>query len=214
MKNEKQLKTEKALKLIEIINSNDQLIKVFDALDEIDMNNYYIGAGAVVQSVWNELTKKKSNYGISDIDIVYYDEHKNTEYDEKRITQEIYDRISEFPYKIDVKNEARVHLWYKDKFGYNIDQYKSLEEAIDSWPTTSTSLGIRRENKVEWSIYAPFGLDDIFDLKLRANSRQITEEIYMNKVQKWCSKWSELKYEKWNVEIIPIKYPNVIKIKI
>lgn len=25
--------------------------------------------------------------------------------------------FSEIPIKIDIKNEARVHLWYKDKFG-------------------------------------------------------------------------------------------------
>ncbi|GAB6108284.1 nucleotidyltransferase family protein [Fusibacter bizertensis] len=213
------MKTDKILELIEIIKSNDDLMKVFDTLDDLKLNDinlkdYYIGAGAIVQSVWNRLTGKQANYGIGDVDIVYYDLYNNTESDEKEIEQAIKDRISDLPYKIDVKNEARVHLWYRDKFGYDIDPYRSLEDAIDSWPTTSTALGIRRVNKEEWHIYAPFGLNDIFELNLRPNARQITEAIYMNKVQKWTGKWRELKYEKWTGDIIPKKYPEVIKIKI
>jgi hypothetical protein len=42
---------------------------------------------------------------------------------------------------IDVKNEARVHLWYKSHFGYDIPPYHSVEEAMDSWPTTATAVG-------------------------------------------------------------------------
>jgi hypothetical protein len=61
--------------------------------------------------------------------------------------------------------------------------------------------------------FIPFGIDDIFDLKLISNCRQITEEIYMQKVEKWTKKWNELHFEKWTGEIIPILYPEIIRIK-
>jgi hypothetical protein len=207
------MEKERKINLIEIIKSNEQLIKVFDALDEVGITHYYVGAGAIVQSVWNEITDKQQNYGISDVDIVYYNADDLTEGDEERIAKRIKEKIGEFPLKIDVKNEARVHMWYKEKFGYDIEPYKSLEDAINSWPTTSTSLGIRREGKDEWVVYAPFGIDDIFDLKLISNCRQITEEIYMQKVEKWNKKWNELQFEKWTGEIIPILYPEIMSIK-
>lgn len=36
------------------------------------MEKFYIGAGAIVQTIWNVLTNRPVDYGIDDIDIVYY----------------------------------------------------------------------------------------------------------------------------------------------
>ncbi|WP_281425108.1 nucleotidyltransferase family protein [Paenibacillus tritici] len=33
---------------------------------------------------------------------------------------------------------------------------------MDSWPTTVTSLGARLALNGEWQLYAPFGLEDLF----------------------------------------------------
>ena len=33
------------------------------------------------------------------------------------------DLFQHLPIKLDVKNEARVHLWYEDRFGYAIKPY-------------------------------------------------------------------------------------------
>ena len=83
--------------------------------------------------------------------------------------------------KLDVKNQARVHVWYEQHFGYSIRPYQSLEEAINTWPTTATAVGIRRWNE-EWKIYAPYGLNDLFGKIVRANKAQITQEIFEKKV--------------------------------
>jgi hypothetical protein len=43
---------------------------------------------------------------------------------------------------IDVKNEARVHLWYKSGISATpFKPYHTLEEAVDSWPTTGHDDG-------------------------------------------------------------------------
>lgn len=60
-----------------------------------------------------------------------------------------------------------------------------------------TSLGARLELNGEWKIYAPFGLEDLFQLVLRPNKALITQEIYHTKTQKWKSKWPELKVVPW-----------------
>ncbi|MNI48398.1 hypothetical protein D3C73_1029590 [compost metagenome] len=108
--------------------------------------------------------------------------------------------FSDLPYKIDIKNQGRVHLWYGDKFGFEIEPYQSVEDGISSWPTTATSLGVRREKNNNWTIYAPFGLCDLFNLRVRANKRLITEEIFMTKANKWKSKWPELIVHSWSSE--------------
>ncbi|MNP62011.1 hypothetical protein D3C76_1572500 [compost metagenome] len=98
---------------------------------------------------------------------------------------------------MDIKNQARVHLWYEDRFGVKLQPYPSLEAAIDSWPTTVTSLGARLDGSGDWHIYAPFGLKDLFNLTLRPNKVLITEEIYEGKTLKWQTKWPELQIIPW-----------------
>jgi hypothetical protein len=100
------------------------------------------------------------------------------------------------PIKLDIKNQARVHLWYKDHFGYDIKPFNSIEDAVNTWPTTATSIGVRLENG-NFIIYAPFGLNDLFGMIVRANKAQITEEIYLQKVNKWKTKWPALTIIPW-----------------
>src|SRR6476620_8096023 len=61
------------------------------------------------------------------------------------------------PIKLDVKNEARVHLWYEDRFGYAIKPYSSSADAIATFPTTATAVGVRQIHS-KFECCAPFGL--------------------------------------------------------
>ncbi len=47
--------------------------------------------------------------------------------------------------EIDIKNEARVHLWYGERFGKEIEPYRSSAEAIATWPTSASCVGVRRD---------------------------------------------------------------------
>jgi uncharacterized protein len=104
--------------------------------------------------------------------------------------------------KLDVKNEARVHLWYKDRFGYAIEPYSSSADAIATFPTTATSVGIRRILG-KFECCAPFGLDDLFGLVVRPNKRQITRSIYEAKVDRWRSIWPGLTFQPWDESVPP-----------
>ncbi len=61
------------MKLIQTIKANKELMRVLDILDENQFQEYYIGAGAIVQNIWNKATEKPINYGVTDIDIIYFD---------------------------------------------------------------------------------------------------------------------------------------------
>ncbi|MCO7127364.1 nucleotidyltransferase family protein [Sporolactobacillus shoreicorticis] len=188
----------KEKRLVEIINKSEPLVRLLKVCQQSALpQDYYIGAGCIANTVWNYLSGNPFAYGISDIDVVYFDD-KNTEIENEVIYKRLLlERLEEFPFKLDVKNEARVHLWYKQKFGFQIEPYTSLEDAIDSWPTTATSLGIRRENKDSFVIYAPYQLDDLFSMVIRPNKKMITKEIYEKKAEKWQSKWDKLTVIPW-----------------
>jgi hypothetical protein len=182
--------------LIEIVGRNPALVALLEAMPGLGLPDCHLAAGAIAQTVWNVALGRDVSSGIRDIDLIYFD----TDLSESR-ELENRDKVGvlfrDIGIPIDVKNEARVHLWYRRKFGYDISPYQSLEEAIASFPTTATSVGISKQGS-DYSICAPFGLDDLLGLIVRPNPRQITREIYEAKVARWRHSWPELTFLPWN----------------
>ena len=97
----------------------------------------------------------------------------------------------------DVKNEARVHLWYEAKFGYAIEPYRSTEAAIATFPTTAAAIGVRVAGG-RFEVSAPIGLAELNNLIVRPNKAQITAEIYQAKVARWRALWPDLDIRPWD----------------
>lgn len=114
------------LKVLENIIMSNRIINVaIERAKLLDIDNYYIGAGCIAQTVWNYLSNNPLDYGIKDIDFVYFDD-KNLDLDsENRIISKVKDLYSDLEIQVDVKNQARVHLWYKIHFSYEIQPYVS-----------------------------------------------------------------------------------------
>lgn len=180
-----------------IIMSSEIIGTVIERAKSLDIDNYYIGAGCITQTVWNYLFNNPLEYGIKDIDFVYFDDTNLDAEAENRVIKKTQGLYSDLKIQVDVKNEARVHLWYKNHFGYIIKPYTSLEAALNTWPTTATSIGVRRDKNNELKVYAPFGLNDLFGKIVRANKTQITKQIYENKVSSWLKKWPDLSIIPW-----------------
>ena len=100
---------------------------------------------------------------------------------------------------IDIKNEARVHLWYNKKYNANRLPYTSLEDAISRWGTTITCIGVRLE-KNNLIVDAPYGLNDLFNMIIRPVKIDFKEEDYLKKVNKWKKKWPKLTIMPWKEE--------------
>ena len=182
--------------LSKILQQNSELYNLIRQADNLGLNHYYVGAGCIAQTVWNYQTGLDLTYGISDVDFVYYDSSDMSADAESEVVKQVEAAVPLYKFKLDINNQARVHIWYKEYFGYNIKPYSSLENAINTWPTTATSVGVRLENN-ELRVYAPFGLNDLFGMIVRANKAQITEEIYNQKIRKWSAKWPSLTIVPW-----------------
>lgn len=188
----------KQLKALEnIIMSNGIINEAIERAKLLGIDNYYIGAGCITQTVWNYLSNNPLDYGIKDIDFVYFDDENLDLDSENRMISKVKNLYSDFKIQIDVKNQARIHLWYKSHFGYEIEPYGSLEDALNTWPKTASSIGVRKEKNNELKVYAPFGLNDLFGKIVRANKVQITQQIYENKALSWLNKWPDLKIIPW-----------------
>ncbi len=167
----------------------------------LHMSNWYLGAGGITQTVWNVLHGFDPEHGILDYDLVYYDEDTSSEAQDAYIQKgkEIFKDIA---IPVEIVNEARVHLWYKKELGYPNDQdkYNTTEEAISIWPTTATSIGVRKNPDGSFKVFAPFGLDDLLHMVVRANKPKITPKVYQDKVDRWTKLWPKLKVIPWDEE--------------
>ena len=181
--------------LQKILRQNEPLYHVIAESASLKLPKYYIGAGCIAQTVWNYQNGNPPLFGINDIDFVYFDADLSFEA-ENAIIETVQNAFSDCPLHMDIKNQARVHLWYKTHFGYDILPYTSVSSAINTWPTTATAVGVCLSDK-KWQVYAPYGLNDLFSQIVRPNKVQITEEIYKNKVEKWQKNWPSLQIVPW-----------------
>jgi uncharacterized protein len=182
-------------KLLSLIQQNSFVMDVIDAIPELGLPNCYVAGACIAQTVWNLAHHKKPYADIKDIDLVYFDGDLSDEKEKAEQTR-VRSLFKNFPMEIDVINEARVHLWYKDTFGYDIKPYASVEEAITTFPITAGVIGIRKEKGV-YTIFAPLGFNDIFSLIVRGNKKQITKDIYEAKLKRWQLCWPTLNYMSW-----------------
>lgn len=166
----------KTEQILQILEKNKSVQTILEQVQKMDMPNWYLGAGGIAQTVWNIRYGFNPENGIKDYDLVYYDADNASYEAEDVFIQKGKEIFSDIPVLVEIRNQARVHLWYEKHFGKPIDQYKSIEEAISTWPTTATSIGVRKNADGKFQIYAPFGLDDLLNMIVRANKAQITRK--------------------------------------
>ena len=191
------LKTPKFNTIMTHLEKNQVLMEVIKKSPELNIPNWHVGAGVIANTIWNSLTEKPVLDGIKDIDWVYFDGSDLSEDSERKTINLVKAYFSDIPIKLDIKNQARVHLWYEEKFGYNIKPYQNIHHAIDTWPTTSTTIALKYDRQNGLQHYSTYGFSDALNLTVRANKAQITEEIYMKKVERWKKKWPELTIIPW-----------------
>ena len=182
--------------LKEILFKNENLKELLKRLEKSRLKNYYVAAGAINQTVFNYFHNYKIDANIEDYDIVYYDEDLSYEKEDK-IIKEITKLFEDLNVKLDIKNQARVHLWYEKKFGHAIEPNKSVEEAISKWGTTVTCIGVRIEKK-KLVVFAPFGLNDLFSLIIRPNKKDFIKRDYDLKTKRWKKNWLKLTIIPWD----------------
>jgi uncharacterized protein len=182
-----------------IVRSNPVIRPLLDRLEDLQLPAWYVGAGAIAQTVWNHLHDFPATHGINDYDIVYFDRHDLTKASEDAIEATIAAWVDVGTAKLDVTNQARVHTWYEQRFGRPLSAYRSSEHAIATWPTTATSVGVR-SNQNGFEVCAPFGLTDLFAMVVRPNAKLVSQAVYQAKAERWRHMWPRLTVLPWPTE--------------
>jgi hypothetical protein len=132
-------------------------------------------SGAVYQPVLNHLTGRALDYGIKDYDLGYFDASDLSYEAEDAVIRRVKAAFDE-PLRsmIEVRNQARVHLWFEAKFGEPYTSLSCTAQALERFTSPTFSVGVRLEPDDRLHIEAPFGLADLFALRLRPNPRRRT----------------------------------------
>jgi hypothetical protein len=152
----------------------------------------WIVSSCLVQTAWNVLTGRAVDYGIADYDIFYFDADTSWQA-EDTVIRALQDRLAKLNVRIEVRNQARVHLWYPQKHGLPYPALQSSHESIDRFLAKTTQVGIRRMPD-GYDVHAPNGFDDIAGMIVRPNpGPNFSAENYQAKAARWKELWPELK---------------------
>jgi len=179
-----------------IVRANPRLMDVLRAARALDLPDWLLVSGAIYQTVWNHLTGREANYGLKDYDLAYFDA-SDISYDaEDRVIKRGAAAFApEVSPLVEIRNQARVHLWFEDHFGEPYSPLTCSAEALGRFVAPAFAVGVRLAADESLHVEAPFGLADLFALRLRPNPNRITNGFakISAKVQE---RWPEVAIER------------------
>ena len=187
------------LALEQIIRNDALLMRVLDELREIDLPDWLLVAGAIYNRVWNELTGRAPYNCINDIDVVYFDDTDLSYEAEDLVIQRLDLRFADLPLPVQVRNQARVHLWFPRKFNQPFAPLTSSVEMLGRYASKTHAVGARLNADDSISIFAPFGLDDIFSFRIVPNHVLDNRPAHEAKGARAKSAWPEITVIPWDI---------------
>lgn len=166
-------------------------VAIIDELQRLELPDAWLVAGCLAQTVWNVITGRAIDHGISDYDVFYFDPDTSWEA-EDAVIRTLHGRLGYLGVKVEIRNQARVHLWYPGKHGLPYPPLMRATDGIDRFLTQNTQVGVRRTDD-GFEVYAPHGFDDVAGLITRPNpSPNFSAANYAVKAARWKGLWPEI----------------------
>lgn len=180
-----------------IVRGEPVLMTVLEGLRELDLPDPLLGSGAIYNTVWNVLTGRPALTGIKDADVVYFDGRDLSYEAEDAVIQRAAARFEGLPIPVEVRNQARVHIWFPQKFGTPYPQLRSSAEMMLYFASKTHAVAARLETDDSISIFSPFGLDDIFAFRVTPNPALDNRLTHHAKAERNKAIWPELTIVPW-----------------
>src|SRR5881227_3513307 len=157
-------------RLTAIARATPPLMRVLSVARHLCLPDWLVFSGAVYQPVLNHLTGRPLDYRIKDYDLGYFDASDLSYEAEDAVIRRVKTAFDE-PLRsmVEVRNQARVHLWFDEKFGEPYRPLSCTAEALERFASATFAVGVRLESDDRLHIDAPFGLADLFALRVVPN---------------------------------------------
>ena len=180
-----------------IIRAEPVLMEVLALASNLDLPDWWLVSGAIYNTVWNALSGRGSMTGIKDIDLFYFNAADLSYEAEDVVIKRAAPLLAHLPAPVEVRNQARVHLWYESHFGAPYLPLRSSREAVDRFASTTHSIGVQMDCEGRLVLYAPYGLDEMFSFRLTPNRAMDNRRTHETKAARALTIWPELQIEPW-----------------
>ena len=164
--------------------------ELHDGLAALNIPQCHLTAGCLFQALWNQQSGQPVEQGVSDYDVFYFDDSDLSYEAEDAVIQRVARHFAHLDVKVEVRNQARVHLWYPQRFGRPYPQLKSARDGIDRYLVACTCVGI---DVASGELYSPDPLDDLVAGVLKINPRFADPVQFMRKAQSYQARWPWLR---------------------
>jgi hypothetical protein len=176
-------------RLIEIAMTNPANDEIARRLPALGLDQCMLTAGCLFQAVWNQQAGYPAARGVKDYDVFYFDEDVSWEA-ENEVIQLARELFHDLEVDIEIRNQARVHLWYGQRFGKPYPRLRSARDGIDRYLIAGTCIGL---DVLTGEVYAPYGLGDVEEGLLRINPVNPDPELFEAKARSYQARWPWLK---------------------
>ena len=180
-----------------IVRQSPLLQVALDGLAQLNLPAGYLGAGCLAQTVWNAAHGYTLTAHIKDIDLVYFDAGDLSYEGEDQVIQRAAPLFAAMPVQVDIKNQARVHLWYPDRFGGICPPYESSTHSLGFFASKTHAIGVRLDGRGLLEVVAPFGLEPMFAMRIEPNRKLQNSPAYEEKAARARVNWPEVVVLPW-----------------
>jgi hypothetical protein len=180
--------------LLAMIRDEPVLMEVLGGI--ADLPEGLLVAGALYNLAWNRLTGRPGLADVADIDVFYFDDSDLGYEAEDTVIRRLAARFQHLPLPVQVRNQARVHLWFEQKFGAPFTPLRSAAEMLGRYASKTHAVGARLLDD-EIQLIAPFGLDDLFSFRIAPNYVLDIGATHQAKGARAKAIWPQLTVEPW-----------------
>jgi len=175
--------------LLNLAMANPINAEITARLPDLGVDQCFLTAGCLFQAVWNHQSNLPAAQGIKDYDVFYFDTDLSYEAEDAviRAAEVLFQDLG---VNVEVKNQARVHLWYGERFGRPYPQLHTAKQGIDRYLVAGTCIGLEIATG---EVYAPYGLEDVEQGVLRINPVHPEPELFMQKARSYKARWPGLR---------------------
>ncbi len=127
---------------------------------------------------------------MNDYDVFYFDPADLSAEAESRVESRVRCAVADLGVTVEVKNQARVHTWYRDWFGADYSALRCARDGIDRFLVAGTCLGLRLD---DGQLYATHGLHDVAAGVLRINPIHPVPALFEQKARSYQARWPWLR---------------------
>ena len=170
--------------------------EILNRMPTLGLRDWWLASGCLFQTVWNLRSGRAADRGILDYDMCYFSEDTSWEAEDD-VIRAAAKLFADLPVNIQLRNQARVHLWFPEKFGAAYPALTTASEGILRFPCSPQAIGLKRTGGEFLDVYAPFGLGDVWDVIVRPNRALPLAQVYAVKTARWQKEWDKLVVYQW-----------------